>query len=356
MVSQIPKLVINSCQFRIDFTGTRECVCGTLDHEENAPNDKDAKLMNVHERCVPKDQNEAFHNQVLKCDNRNNSNSDLCKLGSCRTDGFCFKWLVKDGTKITTTYGCLPEEMLQPRESPFICHASKAKSHKFDVACCWETNGCNGNISLKLTPQSQTRNFFQNLTGADPESTSSGILVLLILLPIFVLSLFFIGGFFIWHRYKQRGSGSGFYPLGSVNAASFVLGGSASASSTNGRPPTATDSTVPLMIDGDISQPSSTIKEMLEETCSGSGSGLPLLMQRSISQQIVLKQCIGQGRFGEVHLGQWRGEPVAVKIFSTRDEESWFRESEIYQTVMLRHENILGFIAADNKGNIRLKH
>ena len=73
-------------------------------------------------------------------------------------------------------------------------------------------------------------------------------------------------------------------------------------------------------------------------------------MQRSIAQQINLKHIIGQGRFGEVHLGQWRGEPVAVKIFSTRDEESWFRESEVYQTVMLRHENILGFIAADNKG------
>jgi hypothetical protein len=48
--------------------------------------------------------------------------------------------------------------------------------------------------------------------------------------------------------------------------------------------------------------------------------------------------------------GKWRGEEVAVKIFSSREERSWFREAEIYQTVMLRHENILGFIAADNKG------
>lgn len=48
--------------------------------------------------------------------------------------------------------------------------------------------------------------------------------------------------------------------------------------------------------------------------------------------------------------GRWRGENVAVKIFSSREECSWFREAEIYQTVMLRHENILGFIAADNKG------
>ena len=35
--------------------------------------------------------------------------------------------------------------------------------------------------------------------------------------------------------------------------------------------------------------------------------------------------------FGEVWLGHWRGENVAVKIFSSRDEKSWFRECEIYQ-------------------------
>lgn len=42
-----------------------------------------------------------------------------------------------------------------------------------------------------------------------------------------------------------------------------------------------------------------------------------------------------------------------MKIFSSREERSWFREAEIYQTVMLRHENILGFIAADNKGTTK---
>jgi hypothetical protein len=47
--------------------------------------------------------------------------------------------------------------------------------------------------------------------------------------------------------------------------------------------------------------------------------------------------------------GEWRGENVAVKIFSSIDERSWVREVEIYQTSMLRHDNILGFIAADNK-------
>ena len=82
-------------------------------------------------------------------------------------------------------------------------------------------------------------------------------------------------------------------------------------------------------------------------------TGLPLLVQRTIARQIQLKDIIGKGRYGEVWRGTWRAEDVAVKIFSSRDERSWFREAEIYQTVMLRHENILGFIAADNKGTRR---
>lgn len=41
-------------------------------------------------------------------------------------------------------------------------------------------------------------------------------------------------------------------------------------------------------------------------------------------------------------MGKWRGERVAVKVFFTTEEESWFRETEIYQTFLMRHDNILG--------------
>uniref|UniRef100_UPI00398F3C98 TGF-beta receptor type-1-like n=1 Tax=Pristiophorus japonicus TaxID=55135 RepID=UPI00398F3C98 len=94
-----------------------------------------------------------------------------------------------------------------------------------------------------------------------------------------------------------------------------------------------------------------TLKDLLTDMTTGSGSGLPLLVQRTIARTIVLHEIVGKGRFGEVWHGKWHGEDVAVKIFSSREERSWFREAEIYQTVMLRHENILGFIAADNKDN-----
>merc|ERR1712079_376046 len=94
----------------------------------------------------------------------------------------------------------------------------------------------------------------------------------------------------------------------------------------------------------------STLSELIEQS-SGSGSGLPLLVQRTIAKQIHMVQSVGKGRYGEVWLARWRGERVAVKVFFTTEEASWFRETEIYQTVLMRHNNILGFIAADIKGS-----
>ncbi|XP_026884519.1 serine/threonine-protein kinase receptor R3 isoform X2 [Electrophorus electricus] len=91
-----------------------------------------------------------------------------------------------------------------------------------------------------------------------------------------------------------------------------------------------------------------TYGDIFDEFCtSGSGTGLPYLVQRTMARQISLVECVGKGRYGEVWRGTWMGESVAVKIFSSRDEQSWFRETEIYNTVQLRHENILGFIASD---------
>lgn len=95
---------------------------------------------------------------------------------------------------------------------------------------------------------------------------------------------------------------------------------------------------------------SNVITDMVEQS-SGSGSGLPLLVQRTIAKQIQMQHSVGKGRYGEVWLARWRDERVAVKVFNTTEEASWFRETEIYQTVLMRHDNILGFIAADIRGN-----
>lgn len=73
-------------------------------------------------------------------------------------------------------------------------------------------------------------------------------------------------------------------------------------------------------------------------------------MPRTVAREIEKQELIGRGRFGEVWRGYWKSEYVAVKIFASRDESSWFREVDIYETHMTHHENILRYIAADNKG------
>ncbi|KAI5624461.1 bone morphogenetic protein receptor, type IBb isoform 1 precursor [Silurus asotus] len=109
--------------------------------------------------------------------------------------------------------------------------------------------------------------------------------------------------------------------------------------------------TIGLEQDETYIPPGESLKDLIDQSqSSGSGSGLPLLVQRTIAKQIQMVKQIGKGRYGDVWMGRWRGERVAVKVFFTTEEASWFRETEIYQTVLMRHENILGFIAADIKG------
>ncbi|XP_073962757.1 activin receptor type-1-like [Choristoneura fumiferana] len=92
----------------------------------------------------------------------------------------------------------------------------------------------------------------------------------------------------------------------------------------------------------------STLREYLQGSLSsGSGSGLPLMVQRTLSKQVSLLECVGKGRYGEVWRGLWCADSVAVKIFFSRDEASWRRETEIYSTVLLRHTNILAYIGSD---------
>ena len=64
---------------------------------------------------------------------------------------------------------------------------------------------------------------------------------------------------------------------------------------------------------------------------------------------IQLVQSIGKDRYGEVFLGKWQSQYVAVKMFSTIDEQSWKQVGAIYQTCMLNNENILHFITMYNK-------
>ncbi|XP_063239459.1 TGF-beta receptor type-1 isoform X3 [Bacillus rossius redtenbacheri] len=244
---------------------------------------------------------------------------DICPGNRCETDGMCFTTtsLMPNGVKMHS-YRCLDKMLMNPPENPILCHSANPVNDTFVVWCCKDRDMCNKDLSPQLADR-RLRGEKNSSQSMEP-STDVMMIVLYVVVALGLMTVAVVAAMWLRKRNKM----------------SLPLHGCAEDSID------APDH--PIL--GGVS-----LRDMIEMTTSGSGSGLPLLVQRSIARQIQLVEIIGKGRFGEVWRGRWRGENVAVKIFSSREERSWFREAEIYQTVMLRHENILGFIAADNKDN-----
>ncbi|KMY92392.1 TGF-beta receptor type-1 isoform X1 [Drosophila simulans] len=268
-----------------------------------------------------------------KPENKIKCHCDTCKESNniCETDGFCFTSVEKnaDGT-IIFSYRCLHESQIFPPGRSIWCNdglhggpTARPVGRSGAHACCKDRDFCNRFLWPKTKDQTGDRvEEGRQISVQDyvPHRLTSWEFVAIILGATLFICFTGTSTWYYCQRRKRMASG---------------------------RPFAKEDSAYDPILNGNT-----TIHDIIEMTTSGSGSaGLPLLVQRSIARQVQLCHVIGKGRFGEVWRGRWRGENVAVKIFSSREECSWFREAEIYQTVMLRHENILGFIAADNKDN-----
>uniref|UniRef100_A0A8U8BNM8 Activin A receptor type 1B n=1 Tax=Geospiza parvula TaxID=87175 RepID=A0A8U8BNM8_GEOPR len=238
-----------------------------------------------------------------------------CKQANstCETDGACMVSVFNlDGVKHHVRT-CIPEAKLIPAGKPFYCLSSEDLRN---THCCY-SDFCN-KIDL-MVPSGHLKD------NEPPSSWGPVELVAVIAGPVFLVFVVMIIVVFVFHHHQRVYH--------------------------NRQRLDMEDPSCEMCLSKD-----KTLQDLVYDlSTSGSGSGLPLFVQRTVARTIVLQEIIGKGRFGEVWRGRWRGGDVAVKIFSSREERSWFREAEIYQTVMLRHENILGFIAADNKGKRCLK-
>ncbi|XP_078407428.1 activin receptor type-1B-like [Cetorhinus maximus] len=223
---------------------------------------------------------------------------------TCETDGICLASATLTGEIVQQWKTCVHRREMIPPGKPFVCANSKRVSRAF---CC-DTDFCNSiDIQLPLFKGNHL-----SKSGWGPME-----LAVVITAPVGFLCLALL----VAVVYKRHAL------CAYVKARRHDDGDSVCSYITVRK----------------------TLKDLITETTTPSGSGLPLLVQRTIARTIVLHEIVGKGRYGEVWHGKWNGDDVAVKIFPSREERSWFRETEIYQTIMLRHENILGFIAADNK-------
>ncbi|XP_047905414.1 bone morphogenetic protein receptor type-1B isoform X1 [Anser cygnoides] len=223
---------------------------------------------------------------------------------TCSTDGYCFTIIEEDesGGHLVTK-GCLGLE-----GSDFQCRDTPIPHQRRSIECCTGQDYCNKHLHPTLPPL-KNRDFAEG--NIHHKALLISVTVCSILLVLIII--------FCYFRYKRQEARPR-YSIGLEQDETYI-------------------------------PPGESLKDLIEQSqSSGSGSGLPLLVQRTIAKQIQMVKQIGKGRYGEVWMGKWRGEKVAVKVFFTTEEASWFRETEIYQTVLMRHENILGFIAADIKG------
>ncbi|XP_041485680.1 bone morphogenetic protein receptor type-1B-like [Lytechinus variegatus] len=236
--------------------------------------------------------------------------------------GWCFAQIQagEDGVEHETpirSYGCLaPEE-----DGGLMQCKGQLSNHRISrtVYCCNDEPNCNLKLNPTLPPT--TTSTTTELPGAEDTYNTTVHQIALLISVTFCAAAFIIALTFFYLRYKKREVRRRY------------------------------DFEVAQQDDSFIG-PGETLSELLEKSsASGSGSGLPLLVQRTIAKQVQLIRKIGKGRFGEVWKAKWRGENVAVKIYFTAEEASWFRETEIYQTVLMRHTNILSFIAADIRGS-----
>jgi len=305
---------------------------------------------------------------------------NVCPQSTCETDGICFTSATRNPAtgNIEYNYRCLDSEEVIPPGNPIPCQPSKRNPDSLAIVCCSSHDLCNSEQSRPtLAPPRSAYNSSSLYPSLSPSSgdgtvltlhiglTSllaiSSILILAVILSIVVFfrwrrgkSLLSKKMLFLGRKRRKPGKASKIYLSKDSETGTTVT----TANGNHHGPPGSVTSSVevPLLVKSPNGQSVANghppLKDMVDmSTISSSGSGLPLLVQRSIARQIQLQEVIGKGRYGEVWKGRWRGESVAVKIFSSRDETSWQREVEIYQTVMLRHDSILGFIAADNKDN-----
>lgn len=263
--------------------------------------------------------------QQLECYCTINYAADGCYNDTCTTTGYCYVFVEEvyddneDGFVDEYTFGCL-----QPEEGGYMQCKSHLTPHKDpkNITCCHNSNRCNRDLLPHYLRTPDQIRLYGMIIGFIPY----------ILLAICIVAFLILCACFV--KYSRKGK--------------LCLNLKRQKLSLNDKDCMST--TKCTSVSDDISKEKLSLCDgslMFDELTSGLGTRE--LVQLTVGKEIILDENgeIGHGRFGRVVKGNLSGTPVAVKIFSSIDEESWKRERYIYDQCIKNHENILGYYAAD---------
>jgi bone morphogenetic protein receptor type-1B len=181
------------------------------------------------------------------------------------------------------TYGCLPPDetgMLQCK-GHLVPHLNPTS-----IGCCSDEDYCNIRLSPMYQPSPPETDIHpDDYIGANLGNWTTYIILITIMFG-FVLTVLIVAWVFL--RLKKKEDSRKRYMHDARNDPEAVL----------------------QLYPG-------TLNELVEQS-SGSGSGLPLMVQRTIAKQIQMVRPVGKGRYGEVWLGKYRGENIAVKVIKRK--------------------------------------
>ncbi|XP_052759295.1 activin receptor type-1 [Galleria mellonella] len=328
-------LIINACN---GLPGLESLDDGSLPTTQMTELNQSNEPVSIYDKMV--------HLPRYSCHQCEHAECEAAEGRVCRDALYCFKATVRarDG-RLQHSRGCTQ----RTDHYHFICRTSQPQGpHKrhaaqLQITCC-KGDMCNEGSFPELPPVD---------TSIEPLPSNAWKLWASVIASVLIISMIGSMAIFVLRRsHRLRVSRASLHKLGADPnyfsyspqlTSAFYEGGGGGGGGGGGSGEGSVNGAVRAVAAGE-----STLRQYLEPgASSGSGSGLPLMVQRTLAKQVSLLHCVGKGRYGEVWRGSWYADTVAVKIFFSRDEASWRRETEIYSTVLLRHENILAYIGSD---------
>ena len=227
----------------------------------------------------------------IRCACQQDPSCHFSEVCSTKEGGVCFASIFKNAdSKIVQRLRCLEPHEAIPPGRPFICEYNRRNAHKYVSQCCSDRDYCNSHLELVLniTEENSSSHGSSSSTSTSPEVLLPVILTVVLLLALVCLASLYAILMKLRKRKLARGRSEDSYSWWCSNCCSGSKLGISDDGYQQVEIKSHTESTVQAGT-GITAVTGSELNDYLTgSTNSGSGSGLPLLVQRSVARQVCM--------------------------------------------------------------------